>query len=187
MPNHSPPAASGFPESSFPGFSKCSVFVLFLDCCTASRILVPQPGIEPMPPAWGAWSLHHWTTSRFHQGKWPILCRNYCIRQSFSVPGGQHLCLLSASLHLELSPHHPFFVLLALRITLTTFSSSSGFLASRSTSRQCFLGMVSFPRTHLCISFICILSIFSYEAAQADRLISTTASLFSSSSLLLFV
>ena len=86
MTNHSPPAALGFPESSFPGFSKCSVFVLFLDCCTASRILVPQPGIEPMPPAWGAWSLNHWTASRFHQGKWPILCRNYCIRQQLFCP-----------------------------------------------------------------------------------------------------
>ena len=84
-------------------------------------------------------------------------------------------------------PHHPFFVLLALRITLTTFSSSSGFLASHSTSRQCFSGMVSFPRPRLCISFICILSIFSYQAARAGRLISTTASLFSSSSVLLFI
>ena len=27
-----------------------------------SRILVPWPGIEPMPPALGAWSLNHWTT-----------------------------------------------------------------------------------------------------------------------------
>ena len=23
--------------------------------------LVPGPGIEPGPPAWGAWSLRHWT------------------------------------------------------------------------------------------------------------------------------
>ena len=25
-------------------------------------ILVPQPGIEPGPPALGVWSLNHWTT-----------------------------------------------------------------------------------------------------------------------------
>ena len=25
-------------------------------------ILVPQPGIEPVPPAVEAWSLNHWTT-----------------------------------------------------------------------------------------------------------------------------
>ena len=27
----------------------------------AYRILVPQPGIEPMPPEVEAWSLNHWT------------------------------------------------------------------------------------------------------------------------------
>ena len=27
----------------------------------ACRILVPQPGIEPMPPAMEAWSPNHWT------------------------------------------------------------------------------------------------------------------------------
>ena len=28
----------------------------------ACRILVPQPGIEPVPPAVEVWSLNHWTT-----------------------------------------------------------------------------------------------------------------------------
>ena len=28
----------------------------------AHGILVPQPGIEPMPPALEVWSLNHWTT-----------------------------------------------------------------------------------------------------------------------------
>ena len=27
----------------------------------ACEILVTQPGIEPVPPALGAWSLNHWT------------------------------------------------------------------------------------------------------------------------------
>ena len=27
----------------------------------ACEILVPQPGIEPGPPALGAWSLNHWS------------------------------------------------------------------------------------------------------------------------------
>ena len=30
--------------------------------CTACRILVPGPGIEPTPPAVEAWSLNSWTT-----------------------------------------------------------------------------------------------------------------------------
>ena len=32
------------------------------------RILVPQPGIEPMPPTVKAWSPNHWTPREFPQG-----------------------------------------------------------------------------------------------------------------------
>ena len=28
----------------------------------ALKILVPQPGMEPVPTVWKAWSLNHWTT-----------------------------------------------------------------------------------------------------------------------------
>ena len=41
------------------------LFVLFLFLfffCMACGILVPQPGIRPMPPALEAWSPDHWTT-----------------------------------------------------------------------------------------------------------------------------
>ena len=37
-------------------------FLFFWPRCTAYGILVPQPGIEPVPPAVEAWSLNHWTT-----------------------------------------------------------------------------------------------------------------------------
>ena len=37
------------------------VVVVFWPCHEACRVLVPQPGIEPMPPAVEAWSLNHWT------------------------------------------------------------------------------------------------------------------------------
>ena len=33
-------------------------------CCIACLILVPQPGIKPVPPALGEWSLNHWTTKQ---------------------------------------------------------------------------------------------------------------------------
>ena len=49
--------------------SLCSPFFFFFKIntswpCTslACRILVPQPGIEPTPPAVEVHSLHHWTT-----------------------------------------------------------------------------------------------------------------------------
>ena len=42
-------------------FVDCFVF-FFWPCCTAYGILIPRPGIEPMPPALEAWSLNHWTT-----------------------------------------------------------------------------------------------------------------------------
>ena len=45
-----------------------SLFIIFLPLHTACRILVPWPGIKPMSPALGTWSLNHWTT-REKQGK----------------------------------------------------------------------------------------------------------------------
>ena len=38
------------------------VFLIVWPCRMACGILVPRPGIEPMPPALEAWSLNHWTT-----------------------------------------------------------------------------------------------------------------------------
>ena len=43
----------------------CSTFDLghrIFSCCT--WVLVPQPGVEPGPPALGAQSLSHWTTRK---------------------------------------------------------------------------------------------------------------------------
>ena len=37
----------------------CSTWASLVAAC---GILVPQPGMEPGPPALGAWSLNHWTT-----------------------------------------------------------------------------------------------------------------------------
>ena len=37
------------------------LLLLFLFCHVAYRILVPRPGVEPMPPALEARSLNHWT------------------------------------------------------------------------------------------------------------------------------
>ena len=53
----------------------------FLPHCTACRILVPRPGIEPVPSAVEAWSLNHWTTREVPKG----LCLN---EVTFWGPGG---------------------------------------------------------------------------------------------------
>ena len=37
-------------------------FIIFWPCHTACGILVPWPGVEPLPPAVEAWSPNHWTT-----------------------------------------------------------------------------------------------------------------------------
>ena len=44
--------------------SELLIFILFYfwPHHMACRILVPQPGIEPLPPAVEVWSLNHWTT-----------------------------------------------------------------------------------------------------------------------------
>ena len=40
-------------------------FILFWPCQAACKILVPQPGIEPLPPAVKARSPNYWTTREF--------------------------------------------------------------------------------------------------------------------------
>ena len=37
-------------------------FFLIWPYCTAYRIILRRPGIEPVPPALEAWNLNHWTT-----------------------------------------------------------------------------------------------------------------------------
>ena len=46
----------------------------FLPHHKACRILVPQPGIEPTPPAVGAWSLNHWTAREVPSTRFFIIC-----------------------------------------------------------------------------------------------------------------
>ena len=44
-------------------FGVCCILLFFFSfrpCCPACDILVPQPGIKPMPPAVEAWCLNHW-------------------------------------------------------------------------------------------------------------------------------
>ena len=41
---------------------------IFWPFCEACRILVPQPGIKPTPPALEVWILNHWITREFPGG-----------------------------------------------------------------------------------------------------------------------
>ena len=48
----------------------CYIFkrnFVFLPCCAAQGILVPQPGIEPVSSGVEAQSPKHWTTREFPQ------------------------------------------------------------------------------------------------------------------------
>ena len=52
-------------------------------CCAACGILIPRPGIKPVPPAVKARSPNHWTTREFpelqikcHAGTWNWIFRN---------------------------------------------------------------------------------------------------------------
>ena len=40
------------------------IFFIFWPHCESSKLLVPQPGIKPVPPAAGAQSLNHWTARK---------------------------------------------------------------------------------------------------------------------------
>ena len=37
-----------------------ALFFFFCPCHATCEILVPRPGIEPVPPVLGVWSLNHW-------------------------------------------------------------------------------------------------------------------------------
>ena len=50
--------------------SHCFIYLFFWLHHAARGILVPQPGIEPMPPELGAWSLNHWTTREVPEMNW---------------------------------------------------------------------------------------------------------------------
>ena len=54
----------GIIQRFFPVLTRCEYIIhkfFFLATPQSMQILVPQPGIEPMPPAVEAWSLNHWT------------------------------------------------------------------------------------------------------------------------------
>ena len=56
-------------ESTFPRVSLYTIlfylcYFAFWPCHAACGILVPQPGIEPTPPAVEAWSPNHWTARK---------------------------------------------------------------------------------------------------------------------------
>ena len=65
-------------------------------CCVARRILVPQPGIEPMPLALGAWSLIHWTARDAHFRKLETEALLHCT--AFLVGRGSDAPVLSLPL-----------------------------------------------------------------------------------------
>ena len=49
----------------------CFVLVFgfsFWPCHAPCGILVPRPGMEPVPPAMEVWSLNHWTTGEVPRG-----------------------------------------------------------------------------------------------------------------------
>ena len=50
----------------------------FWPCCVACGPLVPQPGIEPRPPALGVWSLNPWTTREIPSFYCSINIANQC-------------------------------------------------------------------------------------------------------------
>ena len=57
-------------------------FFFFLPQAVALRILAPQPGIEPMPPAVEVQSLNHWTT---REVLWWFLLKISFIKQRWEI------------------------------------------------------------------------------------------------------
>ena len=71
-------------------------FFFFWLCCTACGNLVPQPGIETMPPALEAWGLNHWTTREFPT---TYFLKSFQITNSCSFPDIFLLIIYSSDLY----------------------------------------------------------------------------------------
>ena len=67
-----------FPRVPFEPF----FFFFFWPCHTACGILVPQPGIKPVPPALEAQSSNHWTAREFPPFEPFKFCTCACITYS---------------------------------------------------------------------------------------------------------
>ena len=77
-------------------------FFSFWPRCSACGILVPQPGIEPVPPAVEAQSLNHWTSREVpRQGFLSVL---FTVVSSVPRKGSLHFCRMKQGI---LSPHQP--------------------------------------------------------------------------------
>ena len=72
---------------------------LFLGHAMACGILVPQPGIKPMPPAVEVLSLNHWTTREVPKVYFPF---NLCLFFQVLRQENWHFVLLS----LQICAHH---------------------------------------------------------------------------------
>ena len=68
--------------------SKCCILKLlsFFGSC---RILLHQPGIKPVPPALGAWSLNYWTTGK----SVCVLLNKNCFKKSATFTNTERVTL----------------------------------------------------------------------------------------------
>ena len=80
--------------------SKFILFIYFWLCHTACRILVPWPGIKPMPPTMEAW-IHNHRTARvcpnitwFFYYVWPATSQGWSLWRGISLCGMPLGCLL---------------------------------------------------------------------------------------------
>ena len=146
-------------------FFLASIFV-FWPCPTACRILVPQPGMEPMPPAVEACSLNHSTTREV-----PLRVLYYCdvhhlARKLNGVP------LLST---LPSFPHSPscflinkqtFQVLKFLRMEQDKTNVSPRIWEEAENPSSCFHRMVDWILRNL---KKCVQSLISLRCGQLSR------------------
>ena len=90
-----PPCPFSLGRVSFMAF--LTAVLLFWGCCVACGILVPQPGIQPVPPAVEAWSPNHCTAREVPYGcsfTFTLMADRF-LPSSWKLRGGRH-CLCFA-------------------------------------------------------------------------------------------
>ena len=90
------------PFTGSPAYLFIFILFLFFDW-VACRILVPWPGVEPMPPAVEAWHPNHWAAREVPSSQFKIKAQSFVM--AWRPPGSGSCLLCDLICHYC---HHPF-------------------------------------------------------------------------------
>ena len=140
----------------------------------ACRILVPWPGIEPMPLVMDVWGLNHWITRKSYLSIWPLfqvrfiwyeycdphfLVISSCMKYLFQSPHFQSVCVLCPKMGLFGAAYCVgFYLLFTASATLCLLIGAFSPLTFKAVvNRYVFISILNFFSHWFCISSFLLL------------------------------